>query len=507
MLSGNNLTGKILTVLFLVSTLMFSVEAQNKFSVFNRYELSHDYLYMLNKSIDDSSGTPWFSTFNISDENYTFNFLTSGQKLGLNISTVFGYEHFKNSNRFVVLSGETAYKSKYLNGFVSVDAYTTERRIFSEVQDIQFERFIKENAHEPIDGVFDFRFNLPTAYIETNLKYLKLSVGKMKKRWGPGYKGTLGLSGTAYSPFYFYNLNLNFGNLINMEAFLCGYDDESIYRAEMDISDTIRVKSNGINLRNFYPRYGAGQRLDLRIGKHVQIGIYELVDFFGTNELSRFANPLQIYYLANESSGTNNANLLGGIDINVMVKRFRVYGEFLNDDITCFQKSGNPDKFALQLGFVFYGKDPLLQAGLEYTHVSPYVYSHSRVLSRHSHWSESMGWPWGNDQDVFTAHALFNFNKKMKGKLEVNYWMKGEGNIESDWYADGKPNLDNAPYWVQDPVKKVSTQIWYEYNPTNYLKFNVCYEPVISDKKFTNGLYCYLNAKIPGTFQKNLHVK
>ena len=97
------------------------------------------------------------------------------------------------------------------------------------------------------------------------------------------------------------------------------------------------------------------------------------------------------------------------MDFNVIIDRFRVYGEFINDDITVFKRSGNPNKYAYQLGGIYYGRGKLVQTGIEYTHVAPYVYSHSRVLSRHSHWGESMGWPWGNDQDLFNAHAVFLF--------------------------------------------------------------------------------------------------
>ena len=158
-----------------------------------------------------------------------------------------GLEYFTKSSRFGTLRGNIDYVAPFLKAYLSLDVYTTEQRADSPINDIQFERFIKTDFNQPISGVFDFRFNLPEAYLESTIKFLTLSIGKKKLRWGPGYKGTLGLSGTNYSPFYYYHLNLKFGTLFNMTAFLCGYDDESIYRKELSIKESIIVKNNNKN--------------------------------------------------------------------------------------------------------------------------------------------------------------------------------------------------------------------------------------------------------------------
>lgn len=485
--------------LFLLFIFLFRLQASKSlFSPFDRYELSYDALLNVRNSFNDTLPPPWFSNFNaLPHAAYPLQFSIGEQRLGLGVGTLLGYERCSSSNRFVALAGEAAYSSPFLNAFVSVDVYTTEDRLESPVNDIRFERFIKKGAQEPITGVFDFRFNLPEAYLEAYWKFITLSIGKQKLRWGPGYKGTLGLSGTTYSPFCYYNLRLEFGRLLHMAAFLCGYDDEVTYREELLINDTIKVISNGKNLKSFFPRYGAGQRLDIRIGDHLQIGLYELVDFFGSNELNRFANPLQVYYLANEASGTNNANLLGGMDINLVFNRLRVYGEFLNDDITVMEQTGNPDKYAFQLGGAFYGKDPLIQTGIEYTHVSRYVYGHSRVLSRHAHWGESMGWPWGNYQDIFTVYSIFNFPYHIKGKVEGNLWIKGDGSIEDDWYADGKPDLDQAPYWPENSITIFSAILSAQYTPFPWLSYCFYWEPTIITNTFENGFYTYLIVSLP----------
>jgi hypothetical protein len=485
----------LLLVLFQIA------ENAETFSYFNRYDLSYQLLESHHQHMTDTGMVPWFSLHgNCTDSvaNTGFIIQTDDQTLTTNLGVIAGLEYFTKSNCFGVISGDIAYRSPFLKAYISTNIYSTEWRVLSPTSDIQFERFIKENAHEPIVGMFDFRANLPEAYLETIYKSLTLSLGKQKLRWGPGYKGTLGLSGTAYSPFYFYHLNIAFGNILNMKAFLCGYDDESIYRGELTISEKIVVTNNKTNLKTFLPRYGAGQRLDIRIGKFVQLGVYELVDFFGSNEFTRFVNPLQFYFLSNEASGTNNANLLGGLDFNIIVKPFRFYGEFVNDDITVFEQTGNPDKYALQLGAAYYGHDRVVTTGLEYTHLSQYIYGHSRVLSRHSLWGESLGWPWGNNQDIVTAYAIFSFPYKINAKVEANYWLKGDSDIENDWYADGKPDLDHVSYSPEHATRIYSAIFSAEYTPYPWLTYSIYWEPVVQHKKFLNGVFTYLLLKIPG---------
>ncbi|MDO5576242.1 MAG: capsule assembly Wzi family protein [Fibrobacter sp.] len=486
-------------VLTTVALLVGSSSAESDFSKANKYDLSYEALIRKNEAMGDLSKPYWFSKPDeFFSDKHALKFTAKNQELGVDVDALLGFEQYKEHNFFWGFSGDVSYISKYLKAFISADVYTTDDNFAYPVQSVKYERFIKKDAAAPIDGAVDFRFNLPQAYLEAEFKSIKLAVGKMKLRWGPGYKGTLALSGTAYSPFYFYNLNFKFGNIVNAAAFLCGYDDETFYKNELNFPGDITVKKINMSLRDNLPRYGAGQRLDLRIGKHVQLGFYEIVDFFGSNELIRFANPLQVYYLSNESSGTNNANLMGGMDFNVMVDRFRLYGEFLNDDITVFENSGNPNKYAYQLGLIFYGKNPLVETGFEYTHVTRYVYGHSRVLSRHSFWGQSMGWPWGNEMDLFNIHAVFNLPYNLKAKTEVSYWIQGIGKVEDDWYADGSPNLDHAAYWPRDSKECVSAVLAAEYNPLNWITLNFYYEPVFEKNKVSHGIYTYLRVGIPG---------
>lgn len=493
---------KVTTFCIAVVVNLQTVVSADTFSVFNRYDLSSATIRsQQHQMTGDTISVAWFSyvTPTIGQTRpATFSLEQNGQKVTANIATLAGFEYAKNPNRFGALQSVINYSTPHLVAHISANLYTTESQTASPLGDIQFERFLKKDFNKPIEGMFDFRANLPEAYLQLNYHSFTLTTGNQKLRWGPGYKGTLGLSGTGYSPFYFYNLNFVFGTLFHAQSFLCGYEDEVIYANELTTNEKVTVKASNRAVKMYEPRYGAGQRIDLRLGEHVQIGIYELVDFFGSNELNRYANPLQMYYLANEASGTNNANLLAGIDFNLLYKPLRFYGEFINDDITVFEHSGNPNKYALQLGAAYYGNDPLMVTGFEYTHLSKYIYGHSRVLTRHAHWGESMGWPWGNDMDLFCAYALFFISDNLNGKVELNYWLKGDGKLTDEWYADGKPDLDNAPYWPQNPRKIFSPCVGVAYTPISWVTINTFYEPIIENSSVTHGFYAYAKMAIPG---------
>jgi hypothetical protein len=465
----------------------------------NSLELSNSFFdTLVAYSLSDQQ--PWFSLpgsipdpRNPSLREYTID----EQKVSLNINMLFAYEANRKSNaKYFRLGGTLGYESKYLESKVELHAHTTEPSPSSTFPDIEVQRFL-DAEYRPISGVFDFKFYLPNAYITAKLGKFRVTIGNKKLRWGPGYKGTLALSGMNYSPFYFYHLNLELGKSIYLSSFLCGFDDEMLYVEEVDRNYSMRVRNNLIRIDPMPPRYQAGQRLDIKLGNHVQIGFHELVDFFGTSDLNRFANPLQVYYLGNMAGGTDNSNLLGGCDLNLFFRPFRVYAEFLNDDITVFEHNGNPSKYAYQCGVQYGNPGIFMLGGIEYTHIAPYVYSHSRVLSRHAYWGRSYGWLWGNDQDFFTLYTGLRLHEKLRTKIEMNYWIKGTGTLLDDWYAQGRPDMDNAPYWPQNALKTKTARLSLAYNPFYWVQIQLFSSLAHGNGGFQNNAALYLLMDIP----------
>ena len=416
-----------------------------------------------------------------------------------------GLERRKELVTFPEIDFLLAYDSPFLKARVTPRVYTINESPSGLIEEVKHLRY-HSRAPDPVEGVFDFDLTVDEAYLTIFNDYLALSCGKKRTRWGPGYKGTLGLSGTHYAPFHFYHLELNLKDRLRAEAFLTGFDDEREYIEEY--LGTLHSSDTSLDIRreSMPPRFGAGQRLELRMKNGITLGIYELVDFFGVNDLNRFANPLQFYYVANRASGTNNANQMGGGYLDVSIGRFRAYTEILNDDVTMFDKSGNPDKYAWQAGARWHEKGWLRRVGLEYTHVSPYTYGHSRVLNRHMYWYESLGWPWGNDQDVFNLHALWAPWQKMSLKSEISWWIKGRGTVFDDWHADGTPDMEDAPYWPGDADKMLSLLISVYFRPVEWIDWNSYFRPAWVNGKPDVGLYSYLSVSLPRNVRTEIHL-
>jgi hypothetical protein len=471
------------------------------FSPVNRFGLSYEYSDSLRAAVLSDSSTIFFSRPcdmrfpRLAGPAGNVVFDENGMRAGAAFNAVAGGIAADDDGiSFGAINGHLTLASEHLDANIELSVFTAERLAWLASGfpvENDYERFMA-GTERPIAGAMDFRFGVKEAYLTGKFKTLDVSAGKMKLRWGPGYKGTLGLSGTNYAPFYFYHINLGLGTFLKLSSFLAGYDDEDRFAGEVSPSDSLIVTANGRNISALPARYGAGQRIDVRLGRHVQLGLYELADFFGSGDLTRFANPLQFYYTVNSASGTNNANIMGGVDINVVFSPWRFYGEVLNDDVTMFEDAGNPDKYAFQVGAQCFPKGYVTQAGIEYTHVTRYTYGHYTMLSRHTLWDEPLGWPWGNDGEWVTGHAVFNLSHRVRSKIEAGLWLKGSGELTDDWYADNMPDLDDAPFWTVSPDRAVTLSVSARYCFKEWLSVDCTLRPMWEGTSSSLALYAYL---------------
>ena len=465
------------------------------FSSTNRFGLSINYA----DNFGSSSGKKFYSLPGLYTNDNTCHFLQmlfNNESLAIGAGSIIAVESAQSESApYGVVFGDAQFKSPYLDSKVRLNIYTMKNVQHASPIDIEYER-LESGKMAPISGMFDMDFSLPEAYLTFKYRSLNLTIGKEKVRWGPGYKGTLALSGTSLAPFYYYHLKLNLLDRVRLSCFLVGLDDDKLYKKEFTGFDTLKAKTKTTSIVTLPPRYGVGQRIDIIINDHLQFGIHELCDFYGANDLTRYANPLQIYYLG-FNSGTNEANMMAGCDINLLFKPFRFYGEFLDDDITIFDNKGNPNKYAFQLGGVYYRNKTIQEIGVEYTHVSKYTYGHYSILNRHEYWGEPEAWPWGNDQDLLNLHVILKPHNNMFIKFETNYWLKGKGTLKDEWLVDGRPDLDNVPYWPQNPKKILSFVAGCEYFPFSWLTTTFNWQPSFVNEKMYNDLFGYLILNIP----------
>lgn len=403
-------------------------------------------------------------------------FEQAGSELNLANKVILGFQTSEaGSIGHAIAAGRLRYRSDILDAHVHLQANTiAEMDTSTYIHEVSLERAISGMPH--IRNFSSYDFLLRESYFTLKWNDCRLDVGKKRMRWGPGYKGTLGWSGVTHAPYSLYQLYIPMGDGFRYSSFFHGYDD--------------------INTSNI-PRFGGGQRVDIRICDYVDLGMYELVVFHGMQDFAQYFVPLQLYYLGSNAGDNAPENLLGGADLNIYLKPVRLYAEFINDDITVFDNRGNPNKYAFQIGSAWHSMGPLRVLGVEYTHVSPYIYGHRDSMNRHVYQEESLGWPWGNDQDVFNLHAAFDFCAAIRARSEITYWLLGKGRTADSWTADGRPNMDSAPYWPQNADHLLSLLVSLHYSPAEWIHSSLYLRPAWLNKAPTHSLHLFLQFSVP----------
>lgn len=394
---------------------------------------------------------------------------------------------------FFSWGGVALYQQSNLEMLVRANTYTIPF-VSSQWMDEYRSHRLLSNDEPPISGMFNFDFNMPVAYVKLKLDNIHLLSGRQKIRWGPGYKGTLGMSGTTSTPFCFYHLQAKLGKRFHFSSFLAGLDDQRFFEAAYPELDTVPHPM----LNWSKSRFGAGNRIDARFGD-LQIAFFEYADFSEIGNLSTYANPVQLYFLA-QNSGLSEVNQLVGLDFNLSLGNFRLYGEGLNDDITALDHSGNPSKYAFQLGAVRYFQGKLSQIGIEYTHLSRYLYGHYTVVNQHGFWGESRGWPWGNKQDVLIGHGHYRARDNLHFHGEIGLWMKGRGSIDDDWGRDGSPDLDRDSFLPEDGIRITTLLVSAQYLPKEWLDIDLHYRPLYAENSIEQTVAVTLRTRIPASY-------
>ena len=499
------------SILLSVCCLIFTTNA-DLLSPANKFQLSGTILDSMRAVLRDTATVPFFGLPNSFDRPpwaHLATLRTGSQKLsaGINLTAMLDFRNNESrDNYFAALRLD--YQSPYLDAAVAFDLHTgnmfAKKNLADSINDVVTEQLFTGYNH--IEGSKPKDFNFLQGYLKFKYQTLSLLTGRYKLRLGPGYKGTLSLSGTGVAPFYYYLLQLNLGSLATMSCYLNGLDDDYLFPDTQNLTTTTRE------------RFSAGQRIDVRLGRHVQLGIYEIVDFHGSRLLPRYANPLQIYYLGNvtggaggnDGSGESSSNIMGGGDLQVLFPNWRAYLDFLNDDITMFATDYAPNKFAFQLGGAWYPTGIIKEVGAEYTHVSFGVYTHHYPgLGRHVYMNEPRGWPWGPDQDWWHVRARAELFKNLTIYAEANYVVKGANRItDYHWDYDAATlreldlkNTGNFVDYVNDP-QILSFTLQAQWQAHKQVSIGAIYRPAISMSSYETIQFAKLYGilDIPGDF-------
>ncbi len=337
-----------------------------------------------------------------------------------------------------------------LVGLVSNDAFVDGRRLAGRLEvtnEIRYRRFfirqtLDVDSRYKEDPFFVWKKDrvaagrLEEAVLNLSFEHAGLSLGRMKRSWGPFPDHSLVLSANPHSydglewyaraPFFeFRHLFAAFNRATS------GFDTEG----------------------NPLWRYLSAHSLNLILGKWVTIGLTESVVFgrTGIPDL-QYVNPVSSYTVSN-TNGEADANLMLALQWRLLpfTRRVELRGQVLFDDIQVDNDGigdQEPPHWGLDAGISWYDPVPLGLRNslvLEYTYLSKWLYlvsrPNTRTGGRYTCVGRSLGYPM-NDGDRWRLSFAILGDDHWMGRIGAAYSRAGGNTVTSDWQTGDSTHPD-----------------------------------------------------------------
>ena len=270
---------------------------------------------------------------------------------------------------------------------------------------------------------------------------LQLIFGKYKTNIGPFISGNLSVSDNAPSfPQLMlkanYNKKIYFSYLIGSlnsnishnyctaeteaDLFLCNVSIPDLYTDEWSyVDDPLHWYSAYQNSiypsvsNQVYQRYIVNHRLDFMPTNNFRIGIYEQIIFGAKSPPFSYLIPINPLW-SSQHSGNDTDNLMMGMDLEYIFKKYRFYSAFLMDEWALFDTFSQKERnwFAYQIGLSrtlnIFDKNSLFK--FEYSKVDPRTYRHRYIINQPKHNGYNLGYWSGSDSDNIYANLSVFIN-------------------------------------------------------------------------------------------------
>ncbi len=227
------------------------------------------------------------------------------------------------------------------------------------------------------------------------------------------------------------------------------------------------------HLRAAPRRYFAGHRLDVALGKHGRVGIYEGVIYAGRGIEWQYLNPLMPYHIAEHQLGDRDNNVLG-LDFSFHFRRrAKFYGEVFVDDLSLEFPIG--EYWGNKLAYLFgaFVARPLgwrdADLRVEYTRVDPFVYTHHDSSNVYAHSGESLGSRLGPNADRVRIELAYQPHRDVRFTSAFFHDRKGRGNLftahrDEDGSSKGflKGPLETANEWRAGMAVQIRRDVYVE---------------------------------------------
>jgi len=307
--------------------------------------------------------------------------------------------------------------------------------------------------------------------------------GRGQNLWGRGKSSTLGLSGYG-APYDMLRFETAFWRLkfVFFASEIEQYPPVAkfYYHFPGTAQDSVVVQKRL-----------SGNRLELDLTDRINLGFYEAVVYGGRWDLS-YLNPLMFLKGAEHANGDHD-NAVMGMDFRIFVHRAHsIYGEFFIDDIytTKLGTDWYGNKLAGQIGSYLVDPFGLFDTDMrvEYTRISPWVYTHRLPINTFTNYGDVMGHPMGPNSDEIFVEFCKRFSRRLHTSLAFS--SRRHGNNPEGKNVGGDPLLgfkqgdsEKAFFLAGDVVRtrRVSFDVSYEVLWEFFVKFGYTYENMDGD--------------------------
>jgi hypothetical protein len=233
-------------------------------------------------------------------------------------------------------------------------------------------------------------------------------------------------------------------------------------------------------------KYIAAHRLEWDPHPRLRFGLAEAVVFGDRDPELAYLIPINVFYSAQHDLGDEDNTLISFDAAWIAHPGYKLYGEFLIDDIT-FGKLGS-DYFGNKLGWLggIFAVEPLgfenLDVTLEMAQLRPFIYTHQYHVNVYKHYTAPLGYRYPpNSQTLF---ASLRYRPHRRVALEAAFTNLRHGANRDDLNAGGDINAphlygasDDAPFLDGDLQK------------TNRFDLEADYEALIGLYLFARGAW------------------
>lgn len=254
-----------------------------------------------------------------------------------------------------------------------------------------------------------------------------------------------------------------------------------------EMRDLTRIDNN--DEAPFKKKYTSMHYLDINIGKHASVGIFEAVvwsadTLTGARGIDLgYLNPFVFLRPVEFSIGSPD-NVLLGLNFKVLLNsRNTLYGQVMLDEFLLANvRAGNgwwANKQGLQAGFksmdVFGVKNLYLQGEANY--VRPYTYQHRTAIGTYSHYRAPLAHPLGANFWELVGIARYNY-KRWHVDARCSYALAGYDTAGSNWgqnvlisYVDREQEFNNkVGQGVETRIMWMQLNLSYLLNPNNQMR-------------------------------------